>query len=126
MLSAGNDLSAERLRRAYLAHLSATRARLIEIKRAYQEKLWQTGGYTPVYEWSIEVKKHRHIISAQWETINMQNAADEFNTIVWRERFLDELKAKNALTVESPDGDAGKCSCLLEGAPTSRFCRHAI
>uniref|UniRef100_A0A183C4H0 Uncharacterized protein n=1 Tax=Globodera pallida TaxID=36090 RepID=A0A183C4H0_GLOPA len=51
----------------------------------------------------------------------MQNAADEFNAIVWRERFLDELKAKNALTVESPDGDAGKCSCLLEGAPTSRF-----
>uniref|UniRef100_A0A183C153 B30.2/SPRY domain-containing protein n=1 Tax=Globodera pallida TaxID=36090 RepID=A0A183C153_GLOPA len=99
MLSAGSDLSAERLRRAYLAHLDATRARLIEIKRAHQEKLRQTGGYTPVYEWGSEVRKHHNIIIVQWQTINMQNAADEFDATVWRERFLDELKAKNALTV---------------------------
>uniref|UniRef100_A0A183CFP0 Integrase n=1 Tax=Globodera pallida TaxID=36090 RepID=A0A183CFP0_GLOPA len=126
MLSAGSDLSAERLRRAYLAHLGVTRARLIEIKREHQEKLRQTGGYTPVYEWSSEVQKHHNIIIAQWQTINMQNAADEFDAIVWRERFLDELKAKNALTVKSPAGDAEKCPCLLRGAPISRYCRHAI
>uniref|UniRef100_A0A183BMK5 Uncharacterized protein n=1 Tax=Globodera pallida TaxID=36090 RepID=A0A183BMK5_GLOPA len=82
--------------------------------------------HTPVYEWSIEVKKHRHIINAQWETINMQNEADEFNAIVWREHFFDALEAKNALTVESPDGDDGKCSCLLEGVPISRYCLHDI
>uniref|UniRef100_A0A183BTY7 BTB domain-containing protein n=1 Tax=Globodera pallida TaxID=36090 RepID=A0A183BTY7_GLOPA len=52
--------------------------------------------------------------------------ADEFNAIVWREHFLDELKAKNGLTVESPDGDAEKCPCLLGGTPISGYCCRDI
>ncbi|KAI3415296.1 hypothetical protein GPALN_004909 [Globodera pallida] len=126
MLSAGSDLIGKRLRRDYLAHLDATRARLIELKRVHRQKLGPTGEYAQVYEWSSEVRKHRDIIIAQWGTINMQNAADEFDATVWRERFLDELKAKNALTVESPDGDDGKCSCLLGGEPISEYCRRDI
>uniref|UniRef100_A0A914I9G8 F-box domain-containing protein n=1 Tax=Globodera rostochiensis TaxID=31243 RepID=A0A914I9G8_GLORO len=118
MLSTGSDWTAKRLRRDYEAHLGATRARLIELKRAHREKLRQSG---VTYEWGTEMQKHHDIIIAQWKTIKMQNAADEFDATVWRERFLDELKAKNALTVE-PDGDAGRCSCFRGGARISLFC----
>uniref|UniRef100_A0A183C4R1 DUF1992 domain-containing protein n=1 Tax=Globodera pallida TaxID=36090 RepID=A0A183C4R1_GLOPA len=71
MLSACSDLFAERLRRDYEARLGATRARLVELKRAHREKLGQSGVRS--YEWSTEVQKHHDIIIAQWKTINVHN-----------------------------------------------------
>uniref|UniRef100_A0A914I1Q4 F-box domain-containing protein n=1 Tax=Globodera rostochiensis TaxID=31243 RepID=A0A914I1Q4_GLORO len=115
MLSTGSDWTAKRLRRDYEAHLGATRARLIELKKAHRKKLRQSGVYKQIYEWSSEVQKHHDIIIAQWKAINMQNTTDKFDATVLRERFLDELKAKNALTIESADGDIGRCACLLRG-----------
>uniref|UniRef100_A0A183BM45 Transposase n=1 Tax=Globodera pallida TaxID=36090 RepID=A0A183BM45_GLOPA len=76
MLSTGSDWAAKRLCRDYEAHLGATRARLIELKKAHRKKLRQTGVYKQIYEWSGEVQKHHDIIIAQWKTINMQNTAD--------------------------------------------------
>uniref|UniRef100_A0A183BLA9 CHAD domain-containing protein n=1 Tax=Globodera pallida TaxID=36090 RepID=A0A183BLA9_GLOPA len=119
--AAGSELFAERLRRDYFAHLDATHARLIELPKVHREMLLQSGVRKLMHEWSSEVKKHHDIIIAQWKAINMQNA-DEFNATVWRERFLDELKAKNALNVESPDGGSAKCQCLLGGARVSIEC----
>uniref|UniRef100_A0A914H6I3 Uncharacterized protein n=1 Tax=Globodera rostochiensis TaxID=31243 RepID=A0A914H6I3_GLORO len=45
----------------------------------------------------------RRLLGKHAHSILVVKAANEFDATVWREHFLDELKAKNALTVESPD-----------------------
>uniref|UniRef100_A0A914HIN7 F-box domain-containing protein n=1 Tax=Globodera rostochiensis TaxID=31243 RepID=A0A914HIN7_GLORO len=108
--AAGSERFAERLRRDYLAHIGATRARLCELKE--ENRKMQTGVRKQLCKWSSEVQKHHDIIIAQWKAINTQNASDKFDATVWRAQVLGELKAKDALTIAS-DCTVGRCACSL-------------